>query len=439
MGGNDVLNGHDGYDTLYGGDGDDRLDGGLGIDFMRGGAGNDVYIVGIGDGARYRSGYTNYYSTIDPVTELASEGIDEIQTDLRYFSLARTSWYVLKRELGVDNRNGGPIGAYNPGAVENLTGTSDSGQILLGNHYDNIIAAGAGNDTLDGAEGQDTLSGGRGDDRYFVGDGDTIVEDADEGVDQVTSSAASFTLFDNLENLTGGLDTGQILIGNSSANVITGGAGDDILDGGAGADTMTGGQGHDTYHVDHEGDVVSEIGGGLNTLYTIFTHRLSDIFQNLYLRGTDAIDGFGNDFGNKIAGNVAANVIVGYLGDDELFGGGGADQLLAGEGDDFLAGHDGDDRLVGGAGMDVLRGGGDDDGLSGGAGNDQLEGNDGNDQIDAGAGDDIVEGGAADDLLDGSTGTDTASYAAARQAVLVSLSIAIGQDTVGAGIDTLKG
>jgi Ca2+-binding RTX toxin-like protein len=77
---------------------------------------------------------------------------------------------------------------------------------------------------------------------------DVVVENANEGTDTVQSSV-SYTLSDNVENLT---LTGASAIdgtGNALNNVLIGNSANNLLDGGAGADTMFGGAGDDTYRL----------------------------------------------------------------------------------------------------------------------------------------------------------------------------------------------
>ena len=88
-GGNDTINGLDADDRLFGETGDDVLDGGVGVDTMIGGVGNDTYIVSV---------------ATDVVTELVSQGEDEIQTALSSYSLGALA------------------------DVENLTGTASTTQ-----------------------------------------------------------------------------------------------------------------------------------------------------------------------------------------------------------------------------------------------------------------------------------------------------------------------
>ena len=111
-------------------------------------------------------------------------------------------------------------------------------------------------DTLNGTTGADQLVGLAGNDTYAVNNaGDVVVENLNEGTDLVNASI-SYTLANNVENLTlsgtsaingTGNTLDNILTGNSAANTLTGNAGADTLDGKAGADILIGGTGNDTY------------------------------------------------------------------------------------------------------------------------------------------------------------------------------------------------
>ncbi len=92
--------------------------------------------------------------------------------------------------------------------------------------------------TSNGATGN-ILIGGTGNDTYVVSNGnENITEATNAGTDTVQSSAASFTLADNVENLTltgiGNIDG----TGNSGVNILTGNTGNNILSGGGGNDTL---------------------------------------------------------------------------------------------------------------------------------------------------------------------------------------------------------
>ena len=200
--------------------------------------------------------------------------------------------------------------------VMNLVGTSRN-DILTGGAGNDTLSGLAGNDALNGGAGADTMSGGLGNDIYFVDNtGDVVTEAASEGTDAVSASV-TYTLSDNVENLT---LTGAAAIngtGNSLANVITGNAGDNTLNGGAGADTMSGGLGNDTYVVDNTGDVVTEAAAaGTDAVSASVTYTLSDNVENLTLTGAAAINGTGNSLANVITGNARNNTLNGGAGAD---------------------------------------------------------------------------------------------------------------------------
>jgi serralysin len=82
-----------------------------------------------------------------------------------------------------------------------------------------------------------------------------VIENAGEGVDTVRSQV-SYTLAENVENLTllgagnyngTGNASDNVIVGNTGSNVLNGGGGNDTLAGGAGNDTLTGGSGNDTF------------------------------------------------------------------------------------------------------------------------------------------------------------------------------------------------
>jgi len=102
---------------------------------------------------------------------------------------------------------------------------------------------------LQGADvlASNVLEGGTGDDTYVVYDGsDQVVENSGQGTDTVRSSV-SYSLPDNVENLTltgAGAINGT---GNGAANAITGNAAANLIIGGSGADTLRGAAGADTF------------------------------------------------------------------------------------------------------------------------------------------------------------------------------------------------
>ncbi|WP_137178043.1 calcium-binding protein [Roseomonas sp. AR75] len=218
---------------------------------------------------------------------------------------------------------GNEAGAY----LETVTARrgGDGDERLLGDrgthpalaYKSDILAGGAGNDTLIGGISSDWLSGGEGadlmfggseSDTYLVDDRRDIVRETADGgaLDQVFASVPH-ALRPHVENLTL-LDASGALagLGNAEDNLIRGNVFGNVLKGGAGDDTLYGGGGNDV------------------------------------LDGGD-----GND------------LLVGDAGDDTLRGGEGMD-LLAGDGNDLLFGGAGNDALTGRDNARLIGGTGDD-------------------------------------------------------------------------------
>ena len=378
MGGNDLLDGLDGADRMWGGEGQDTLYGGAGDDRLLGGEGNDLLDGGAGaDGMWGQEGDDIYVveRSTDQVTEDDAEGIDEVRATISY----TLPEYIENLLLGGS-------------AAINGTGNALA-NVLTGNGAKNTLSGLAGNDTLDGGSaGTDALKGGTGDDTYLVNrsSGITVTESASQGTDTVLAGV-SYTLGNNLENLTlagsaaingtgnslanriTGNSAGNILGGGSGNDTLVGGAGNDTLDGGSGNDTLIGGTGDDVYTVAQTGDAVSENSSeGIDTLNSSITRTLEANIELLFLGGSSAINGTGNTLANLLRGNSASNTLA---------GGGGSDILEGGSGNDKLSNTSGNTLLGGGAGTDTL---------SGSASNDLLIGGSGNDTLNTGNGADII-------------------------------------------------
>jgi beta-glucanase (GH16 family) len=129
--------------------------------------------------------------------------------------------------------------------------------IAGGNSRANTLTGTAAADYIDGLGGIDTLKGLGGNDTYVVDETrDKVSEAAGAGIDTVLSSASSYLLPANVENLTLVGSTAQTGTGNALGNILTsnnvgsklsGGDGNDILIAGRGADTLTGGAGKDIF------------------------------------------------------------------------------------------------------------------------------------------------------------------------------------------------
>jgi Ca2+-binding RTX toxin-like protein len=315
--GNDTLLGGADADSLAGGDGNDSLDGGADTDAdsLAGGLGNDTYLIA---------------DAGNIVTEDVLAGTDTVRSSLASYTLdANVENLVLLADMTA------------------LAGTGNGlGNLLTGNDVDN---------TLDGGGGIDTLIGGKGNDSFFVDETkDVVIEAAGAGTDTVTSTAVTYTLGANFENLV--LDTGALGgTGNTLNNTLTGNGDDNTLDGKVGKDHMIGGVGSDTYVVDNVGDVVDELSGGPTDIDTVNSSIAFSLLagatvrgsiENLTLTGAGAISGTGNELANHLIGNAGANA---------LFGGGENDTIDGGGGNDIVTGGAGDDHINVGTGNDTVR------------------------------------------------------------------------------------
>ncbi|MBN9788753.1 hypothetical protein DMP17_09110 [Pseudonocardia sp. TMWB2A] len=331
---------------------DQNFAGTSGADILAGGDGDDTYFVNHAD---------------DVVIEKNLEGFDRIVASVDYTLPPNpdlTGDYnieVLEAANGANitlsgnDKNNILVAAASGGSTLNGMGGNDT---LRGQAGIDILNGGDGDDYLDGGAGADHMTGGDGDDVMIVDNAGDVAEGG-AGIDRVESTI-SYTLGNDVENLTllgsaGLTGAGNALdnhiIGNSGNNYLSGGAGNDILDGGLGADRMIGGDGDDVFIVDNAGDVA--LGGvGIDRVESSITYTILSGTENLTLTGTEAINGTGNSSANHIIGNDAANILSGGDGNDTLVGGAGDDILDGGNGHDILDGGAGADHMIGGAGND---------------------------------------------------------------------------------------
>ena len=342
-----VLEGTANSESITGFVTNDRIYGKGGADTLKGGDGDDAYYIS-GSGT---SG--------TQVMENANEGTDTVYSMVNSFDLSggdstnasAVEYVVLQAQSGM--------------VAQSATG-NEFGQTMVGNNLANNLTGKGGNDLLYGYDGDDfldggngktsdltsgtdynysernTLVGGKGDDNYIVrGSGDVVVENSNEGTDNVFSFI-DYTLGANVENLTllDGEDSissarmgvgnalNNVLRGNSFANVLVGGAGNDTLYGSKAsdteADTLIGGVGNDAYYVYSDRDIIDDSAGN-DSLYSTADYTLGANIENLFLQG-EATVGQGNTLNNRIVGNET-------LGSN-LSGGGGTDTLEGGYGDD---------------------------------------------------------------------------------------------------------
>jgi Ca2+-binding RTX toxin-like protein len=427
-----ILTGNSANNTLNGGDGNDTLNGGNGTDTLVGGLGNDIYIVD---------------TTTDVITENAASGTDTVQSSVS-FSLAAT--------------------AFNN--VENLTLTGTA-TIGTGNTLNNVLTGNVGNNTLSGGIGNDTMIGGAGDDTYVVdATADVITELLNEGTDLVQSSV-TYTLANNIENITltgtiainaTGNALDNVLTGNSANNTLNGGDGNDTLNGGSGTDTLVGGIGNDIYIVDTTTDVITEnAASGIDTVqssvnFSLVVAAFNNV-ENLTLTGT-ATTATGNALDNVLVGNSSNNTLTGNAGNDTLDGGVGSDTMLGGVGNDIYVVDVASDVVteLASEGTDTVQSaitytlGANVENLSltgtavingtGNTLNNVITGNSANNTLNGGAGNDTLNGGQGADILIGGTGVNQL-YGNEGNDILSSDAAATGGSGYegGTGNDTITG
>ncbi len=214
--------------------------------------------------------------------------------------------------------------------------------LIYGDAGNDRLFGDEGNDTLSGGAGADTLTGGQGDDLYMLGtDADTVVEQADGGIDEVQVGdnmsgtdyygqpyhyGAYSLVGTNIENLTATGFKWFKGTGNAKDNVIKGSIGGNWINADAGNDTVILSQGY---------------------AYSESEVRL----------------GTGND---------VLTVGAAHAGYVEVHAGDGNDQLTFGKGIGVAHAGSGDDTVWGGTASDMISDGAGADKVSGGAGHDVL-------------------------------------------------------------------
>jgi Ca2+-binding RTX toxin-like protein len=313
----DSLYGYGENDVLNGLAGNDTLNGGMGADTLNGGDGNDIYFVDNINDVVIEN--TTLVTDIDIINAsinwtlqanqeklalLGSNAINATGSSLANVLIGNSANNVLDGREANDTLNGGF-------GDDLLNGGADN-DILNGGFGTDTLDGGYGNDTLKGGEGVDVSTGGDGDDTYFTNDVNDVVNEnstTGSGIDTV-NALVSWTLGENLENLTligakavNGTGNGlaNIITGNLSNNVLISNAGNDTLNGGAGADTLKGGDGSDLLNGGAGNDFldgddnwdtsVDTLDGGDGDDILVYTYnQFYDLFINTVIDGGHGID-----------------------------------------------------------------------------------------------------------------------------------------------------
>lgn len=236
LGGNDTLWGNGGnFNQLFGGGGDDNLVGIAGADYMDGGDNSSI-----GDHASY---------------QLSSAGVTA--------SLVNPSI------------NTGDAAGDTYVNIENLTGSNYDDILYGGSFYGHTLMGLDGDDILYGGSGYAVLIGGWGADQLIGGSGRSMAdyETATAPVSVYLSNPALNTgeaagdTYYNIQDVAGGL-ADDVLGGDNNGNNILGLSGNDIIYGYGGDDGLQGQDGNDTLSGGADQDVLI---GGAGTDTAVYT------------------------------------------------------------------------------------------------------------------------------------------------------------------------
>jgi Ca2+-binding RTX toxin-like protein len=324
------------------------------------------------------------------------------------------------------------VGAATPTVVDFLNNAANSGlakgdqfvsieefeggrgqDIAYGSDEFNVFYASLGNDQYDGRGGQDVYfswreaptSGPRVSlEIAFGARAAQLAGLAGISPPAAGSGVAFYQLWDDANN-NGNRDAGEVtqqadvlraveyFVGGNGDDTIAGSDADEWLSPLYGNDRVNGGGGYDfltyaflqnpTAGLEERGVEVDLVAG---TAKTWIVEIDPGTFQTVFRETTATVKNIegvnGSRYGDQLQGDGAGNKMDGLDGDDVLDGRGGKDELEGGVGTDILVGGDQDDILIGGEGRDIL---------------------------------------------DGGAGVDTASYAAAKTSIAVSLLIGEGR------------
>lgn len=343
--GNDLIDGGAGNDSIMADYGMDTLSGGTGNDLLRGYAGSDVYKFGLQQGEDTIQEYTETLTEIDTIV---------LDADIAEKDVA------LMRE-GDDLILGIGIGAQRAqlrvsAQFAITTGYDKKIEVIHFNSGADWKAADIASRLISGMV--NNMAGGVTDDVFTVDNTQDVVTEASSvGGTDVINTSVSYTLPDNVENMTmTGWLSGRV-IGNSLNNRLTGNTGNNVFYEQGGDDTLIGGMGDDIYYVNIEtidlsNDKIVELANeGADTVITnAYSYNLPDNVENLFTQAYSnkwgdgwAIPWFSNQT-RMINGNAANNVINANGGNGasiRIDGGAGADTMY-GTGATFVVDDPGD-------------------------------------------------------------------------------------------------
>ena len=307
-GGNDRIDGNDGFAEVFAGDGDDRGNFFSGSGIFHGEAGDDY--VRFNDGSDKSQGLMGTGNDFVLISRSDGHADGGTGYDSISFEIAFSSRIVLNTAAGtVQSYRGTSING-----VEQVEMTLKNFEELITTRFNDFIDGRSADEVFVTRGGADTVRARDGDDKLYGG---------------------------------GGNDS------------LWGGNGDDLLHGGAGNDILLGGNGRDTASYEwavqggEDGELTAGNFGGVDV--SLVRGEASGAFGNDTLNSIENV--IGTNTADRIQGSTQDNLLSGGGGDDTIFGLGGADILVTGDGQDLVFGGSDGDTVVVGLGVKTLYGG----------------------------------------------------------------------------------
>lgn len=430
----DTIYGLAGDDNIDGRSGDDVLDGGEGNDYLTGNSGNDTFVFSPGFDTISDSANGSTTETVLVPLGYGPDDLTFFRTVSSPNELLLTVTDLGQMKINYQFFGYGPVVDYVSFADGSPTIdiTNQSIETVGTSGNDNVqgITSGAStNDVLNGREGDDTLYGNAGDDTYIFSEGNDLANDYGSGFDTV--------------EFRGNQTPGDITIRRGSPDPVFGFDNNSLVISDQSGNSIKFAEHFSYVSSSPSASALERLVFGDGTIVSIFdleieTHGTAngDQINSQVLSGDASTDDtiYGHGGNDTIVGGVGNDLIYGGDGNDTVFGDGGNDTLYGDAGDDYLYGYGEDDILYGGTGIDTLNGGNGSDHLIGGDGDDTLIG----ESHWAETGEDVLEGGAGNDSLTGGNGLDTASYENAAAGVTASLVGAGASNDGDGGTDTFS-
>ncbi len=300
------------------------------------------------------------------------DGFDTLRFDRSQVDAVQVN---LEEGTATGNWNGTPF-SHSFSNFEEVRGSRDGDDLLIGDDQFNVLEGRGGNDTLDGNGGEDELYGGEGDDTYVIDSSDSTGElhifDDNSGTN--TIRVLDFP----------GLDVGDFYDDGTGDLVRISNAGQTTtIHGGTSAVQVVEWTNSDQTVVDNTLDLITNINDATRSNYVFAGTQLSETVVAPEFADTGWAEVYLSDGDDTF---VAADGYTAFAsmgqGNDTMTGGTGADWARGQDGDDSLSGFEGNDTLIGEEGNDTLRGGDDDDRLyAQGTGADLLDGGNGIDEV----------------------------------------------------------